>query len=62
MTNEQHERAAKARTFASRYAEIRKADDLREKGWICVPPDDEITAKLRERGVLVDAPSATGAK
>lgn len=54
MTNEQADRAARARTFVTRYAEIRKADALREKGWICVPPEDEVTAKLRERGMPVD--------
>lgn len=56
MTNEQPDRAARARTFVTRYAEIRKARALSAAGWICVPPDDEITAKLRERGILADAP------
>lgn len=57
MTNEQPDRAANARAFVSRYAEIRKADALQGKGWICIPPEDEVTRKLRERGILANTTS-----
>jgi hypothetical protein len=45
----QTDRLAYARAFRRREADMRMAEDMRLRGWTCVPPQDDVQIKIEKK-------------